>query len=72
MGEKGGHKTAVADTTTGTYAFFFAGECERIQGESIKSTSNPAVRFITQKVPIGPVALLCPCVITHLSYFKLC
>jgi hypothetical protein len=37
-----------------------AGEAERIQGENIKANDNPTLRFITQKVPIGPVALLCP------------
>lgn len=37
-----------------------AGEGERIIGNTIKANDNPTLRFFTQKVPIGPVALLCP------------
>ncbi|BEI80927.1 hypothetical protein CcaverHIS002_0200870 [Cutaneotrichosporon cavernicola] len=43
-----------------TYSWLMAGEAERIQGEAIKANDNPSMRFFTQKVPIGPVALLCP------------
>jgi hypothetical protein len=37
-----------------------AGEAERIHGETLKANDNPNLRFFTQKVPIGPVALLSP------------
>jgi succinate-semialdehyde dehydrogenase len=43
-----------------TYSWLMAGEAERIQGETQKANDNPSLRFFTQKVPIGPVALLCP------------
>jgi succinate-semialdehyde dehydrogenase/glutarate-semialdehyde dehydrogenase len=37
-----------------------AGECERIQGETIKAADSPSLRFFTIRQPIGPVALMCP------------
>ncbi|TXT07525.1 hypothetical protein VHUM_03245 [Vanrija humicola] len=43
-----------------TYSWFMAGEAERIQGDAIKANDNPSLRFFTQRVPIGPVALLNP------------
>ncbi|BEI92381.1 uncharacterized protein CcaverHIS019_0500090 [Cutaneotrichosporon cavernicola] len=43
-----------------TYSWLMAGEAERITGETIKANDNPTLRFFTQRVPIGPVALLCP------------
>lgn len=43
-----------------TYSWLMAGEAERIHGETQKANDNPSLRFFTQKVPIGPVALLCP------------
>lgn len=46
--------------TVATYSWLMAGEAERIHGETQKANDNPSLRFFTQKVPIGPVALLCP------------
>lgn len=43
-----------------TYSWVMAGEAERIQGDTIKANDNPSLRFFTQRVPVGPVALLCP------------
>lgn len=43
-----------------TYSWLMAGEAERIQGDTIKANDNPTMRFFTQRVPVGPVALLCP------------
>ena len=39
---------------------WFAGEAERCVGQTIASGTNPALRYITIKQPIGPVALLVP------------
>jgi hypothetical protein len=43
-----------------TYSWLIAGEAERIHGGTLKANDNPNVRFFTQRVPVGPVGLLCP------------
>lgn len=47
-------------TNAASYSWLMAGECERIQGDTIKANDNPSLRFFTQRVPVGPVGLLCP------------
>ncbi|PWZ01876.1 putative UGA2-succinate semialdehyde dehydrogenase, partial [Testicularia cyperi] len=43
-----------------TFSWWYVGEAERVQGQVVKSATNPALRFLTVLQPIGPVAILTP------------
>lgn len=43
-----------------TFSWWFVGETERVQGQVVKSATNPSLRFLTVLQPIGPVAILTP------------
>ncbi|KAJ9475459.1 putative Succinate-semialdehyde dehydrogenase [NADP(+)] (putative) [Pseudozyma hubeiensis] len=43
-----------------TFSWWFVGETERIQGQVVKSATNPSLRFLTVLQPVGPVAILTP------------
>ncbi|KDN46455.1 aldehyde dehydrogenase [Tilletiaria anomala UBC 951] len=43
-----------------TFSWWYIGEVERVQGQTVKGAANAAIRFFTIKQPIGPVALLTP------------
>lgn len=43
-----------------TFSWWYVGETERVQGQVVKSATNPTLRFLTVLQPIGPVAILTP------------
>ncbi|CBQ70012.1 probable UGA2-succinate semialdehyde dehydrogenase [Sporisorium reilianum SRZ2] len=43
-----------------TFSWWYVGETERVQGQIVKSATNPSLRFLTVLQPIGPVAILTP------------
>ncbi len=43
-----------------TFSWWYVGETERVQGQVVKSATNPSLRFLTILQPIGPVAILTP------------
>ncbi|SPO48245.1 probable UGA2 - succinate semialdehyde dehydrogenase [Moesziomyces antarcticus] len=43
-----------------TFSWWFVGETERVQGQVVKSATNPSLRFLTVLQPVGPVAILTP------------
>lgn len=43
-----------------TFSWWYVGETERVQGQVVKSATNPSLRFMTVLQPIGPVAILTP------------
>ncbi|TKY88253.1 hypothetical protein EX895_002963 [Sporisorium graminicola] len=43
-----------------TFSWWYVGETERVQGQVIKSATNPSLRFLSVLQPIGPVAILTP------------
>ncbi len=42
------------------FSWWFVGETERVQGQVVKSATNPSLRFLTVLQPVGPVAILTP------------
>ncbi|SAM86084.1 probable UGA2-succinate semialdehyde dehydrogenase [Ustilago bromivora] len=43
-----------------TFSWWYVGETERVQGQIVKSATNPSLRFLTVLQPVGPVAILTP------------
>lgn len=43
-----------------TFSWWYVGETERVQGQVVKSATNPSLRFLTVLQPIGPIAILTP------------
>ncbi|CDS01016.1 hypothetical protein, partial [Sporisorium scitamineum] len=43
-----------------TFSWWFVGETERVQGQVVRSATDPSLRFLTILQPVGPVAILTP------------
>lgn len=43
-----------------TFSWWYVGETERVQGQVVKSATNPSLRYLTVWQPVGPVAILTP------------